>query len=71
MVIIMHGNLDWWDEDMSPKKWYSALFWVDNVFLFFFFQSVKCDISSVGDPRFGDLWPEFEAVYHFKLYGYG
>ena len=66
MVIIMHGNLDWWDEDMSPKKWYSASFWGDNPH-----QSVKCDISSVGDPRFGDLWPEFEAVYHFKLYGYG
>ena len=30
MVIIMHGNLDWWDEDMSPKKWYSASFWWDN-----------------------------------------
>ena len=30
MVIIMHGNLDWWDEDMSPKKWYSASFWGDN-----------------------------------------
>ena len=40
-------------------------------FFFFFFESVKRDISSVGDPRFGDLWPEFEAVYHFKLYGYG
>ena len=30
MVIIMHGNLDWWDEDMSLKKWYSASFWWDN-----------------------------------------
>ena len=26
---------------------------------FFFFETVKCDISSVGDPRFGNLWPEF------------
>ena len=56
---------------MSSKKWYSGSFWVDNVFLFFLYESVKCDISSVGDPRFGDLWPELEAVYHFKLYGYG
>ena len=33
MVIIMHGNLDWWDEDMSPKNFhdmYSASFWGDN-----------------------------------------
>ena len=36
----------------------------------FFLNPWNVIFSSVGDPRFGDLWPEFEAVYHFKLYVY-
>ena len=44
---------------MSSKKWYTASNWRSQVP-----KSGVNVIFTVGDPRFGDLWPEFEAVYH-------